>query len=145
MTNANQCELTSSYVQYDQAVTPPIVYSGVSEEAINYTEPFDIVLDLEAGSTIWLTGAKYSLSVVLNDLSNSSDTIWAFNATGTLANPADPYWPTMSAAAVFPVPPGTVTSAMTDHVLQAIGVMSVGVGDPIVGVQESGLFLVTQP
>jgi hypothetical protein len=144
MTSANQCELTRAYVQYDAAVTPPIVYSGVSEESIVYTEPFDIVLELEAGWAIWSSGAKYNLYVVLNDLSDSSTTLWTTNTNGSLDS-ADPSWLNPAFKSVFQVPAGTITAAQADHVLQAIGVMSVGVGNPIVDLKQSELFIITQP
>jgi hypothetical protein len=50
----------------------------------------------------------------------------------------------MDTAFFWTVPTGTV-ALVDDHVYQAIAVMSVGKHDPIVDVEQSDLFIVTQP
>jgi len=79
--------------------------------------------------------------VVLNDLSDSSKTIYTNTQAGSLG---DPKWQAMDTAFFWTVPPSAVSLA-DDHVYQAIAVMSVGKHDPIVDVEQSDLFIVTQP
>jgi hypothetical protein len=98
-------------------------------------------LKLEAGQTIFNAGALYNLFLVLNDLSDSSKTVYTSTQGGSLG---DPNWTKMDVEFSWTVPPGTVP-LVDDHVYQAIGVMSVGKADPIVDAEQSDLFIVTQP
>jgi hypothetical protein len=137
MPSANECELSSVYVRY----TDVAAHGGISEESIKDNASFDLVLDLEAGQAIFNTGAAYSLSVVLNDLSASSKTIYTNTLGGSLG---DANWGKMAVQFAWTVPPGTV-AVVDGHVYQAIGVMNVGKADPIVDAEPSDLFIVTQP
>lgn len=137
MPSANECELSSVYVRY----TDVVGHGGISEESIKDNQSFDLVLELEAGQTIFDSGAAYNLFVVLNDLSDSSKTVYTNTQAGSLG---DPKWQAMNTTFSWTVPAGTVPLA-DDHVYQAIAVMSVGKRDPIVDAEQSDLFIVTQP
>ena len=138
MPSANQCELSSVYVRYTDVAN----HGGVSEESIKDNASFDLVLELEAGQTIYNTGAHYNLLIVLNDLSDSSKTVFTDSQSGSLG---DVNWPAMDGLFFWTVPAGIVSQALDDHVLQATGVMSVGKADPIVDTDQSDLFIMTQP
>jgi hypothetical protein len=137
MPSATQCELSSVYVRY----THVDKHGGISEESIKDSQSFDLVLELEAGQTIFDQGAAYNLFVVLNDLSDSSKTIYKNTQAGSLG---DPKWQKMNTRFFWTVPPGSAHLA-DDHVYQATAVMSVGKHDPIVDVEQSDLFIATQP
>jgi|HubBroStandDraft_4_1064222.scaffolds.fasta_scaffold02520_7 hypothetical protein len=137
MPSANESALTSVYVRY----TDTADHGGISEESIKDNQSFDLCLDLEAGQTIFNSGAAYNLFVVLNDLSDSSTTVYKNSQGGSLG---DPKWPTMDTTFSWTIPAGSIPLA-DDHVYQATGVMSVGKSDPIVDVDQSALFIVTQP
>jgi len=137
MPSANECELASVYVRY----TDTADHGGISEESIKDNQSFDVCLGLEAGQTIFNTGAAYNLFVVLNDLSDSSKTVYKNTQAGSLG---DPKWQAMHTTFFWTVPAGSISLA-DDHVYQATAVMSVGKSDPIVDVEQSDLFIVTQP
>ena len=82
MPSANQCELSSVYVRYTDVAN----HGGVSEESIKDNASFDLVLVLEAGQTIYNTGAHYNLLIVLNDLSDSSKTVFTDSQSGSLGD-----------------------------------------------------------
>jgi hypothetical protein len=138
MPNANQCELSRVYVRYTDITN----HGGVSEEAIKDNAPFDLVLELEAGQTVFNTGAQYNLLIVLNDLSDSSTTVFSKTQSGQFG---DTGWPKPDGQYFWTVPTGVITSTVDDHVFQAIGVMSVGKADPVVDSGQSDLFIITQP
>jgi hypothetical protein len=125
------------YVRYTDVAN----HGGISEESIKDNQSFDLVLELEAGQTIFNAGAMYNLFVVLNDLSDSSKTVYKNAQAGGLG---DPKWQAMDTTFAWTVPAGTVPLA-DDHVYQAVAVMSVGKNDPIVDVEQSDLFIATQP
>jgi hypothetical protein len=137
MPSANECELASVYVRYTDTAN----HGGISEESIKDNESFDLCLELEAGQTIYNAGAQYNLLVVLNDLSDSSATVYKNSQAGSLG---DPKWQAMDTTFFWTVPVGSVPLA-DDHVYQATAVMSVGRADPIVDSEQSPLFIVTQP
>ncbi|HKD89360.1 MAG TPA: hypothetical protein VKB62_12600 [Streptosporangiaceae bacterium] len=137
MPSANECELASVYIRYTDTAS----HGGISEESIKDNQSFDLCLGLEAGQTIFNQGAQYNLFVVLNDLSDSSKTVYKNTQAGSLG---DPKWPAMDTTFSWTVPAGSISLA-DDHVYQAIGVMSVGKADPIVDMDQSALFIVTQP
>ena len=137
MPSANQCELTSVYVRYTDTTN----HGGISEESIKDDQSFDLCLELEAGGTIFNTGAQYNLFVVLNDLSDSSRTVYTNTQVGGLG---DLNWQKMDTTFSWTVPAGSVP-LVDDHVYQATAVMSVGKHDPIVNAEQSGLFIITQP
>ena len=137
MPSANECELASVYVRYTDTAS----HGGISEESIKDNQSFDLCLELEAGQTIFNQGAQYNLFVVLNDLSDSSRTVYTNTQAGSLG---DPNWQNMDTTFSWTVPAGSVP-LVDDHVYQATAVMSVGKHDPIVDTEQSGLFIVTQP
>jgi hypothetical protein len=137
MPSANECELSGVYVRYTDVAD----HGGISEESIKDNQSFDLVLELEAGQTIFNAGAAYNLFVVLNDLSDSSKTIYTNTQAGSLG---DPKWQTMDTTFFWTVP-ASPQALTDDHVYQAIAVMSVGKHDPIVDVEQSDLFIATQP
>jgi hypothetical protein len=137
MPSANQCRLISVYVRYTDTTN----YGGISEESIKDNQSFDLCLKLEAGQTIFNQGARYNLFVVLNDLSDSSRTVYTNTRTGSLG---DPSWQNMATTFAWTVPAGSVP-LVDDHVYQATAVMRVGKRDPIVDAEQSDLFIVTQP
>ena len=137
MPSANQCELTSVFVRYTDIVN----HGGISEESIKDNQSFDLCLELEAGQAIFDAAGQYNLFVVLNDLSDSSKTVYTNTQAGSLG---DPNWQNMDTTFSWTVPAGSVP-LVDDHVYQAIAVMSVGKHDPIVGAEQSRLFIITQP
>ncbi len=137
MPSANECELTSVYVRYADTAR----HGGISEESIRDNEPIDLCLELEAGQTIFNAGAAYNLFVVLNDLSDSSTTVYKNSRGGSLG---DPKWQTMATTFSWTVPAGSIR-LVDEHIYQATAVMSVGKSDPIVDVDQSAVFIVTHP
>ena len=137
MPSANQCELASVYVRYTDTTN----HGGISEESIKDNQSFDLCLELEAGQTIFNQGARYNLFVILNDLSDSSTTVYTNTQAGSLG---DPNWQNMGTTFSWTVPAGSVP-LVDHHVYQATAVMSVGKHDPIVDAEQSRLLIVTQP
>jgi len=137
MPSASECELASVYVRYTDTAN----HGGISEESIRDDQSFDLVLELEAGSGKFNEGAKYNLFVVLNDISDSSKTVYANSQAGALG---DPQWSKMNTTFSWTVPAGSIPLT-DDHVYQATAVMSVGVHDPIVDTEQSDLFIAIQP
>jgi hypothetical protein len=137
MPSANACQLASVYVRYTDTAN----HGGISEESIKDGQSFDLCLELEAGQTIFDAGAVYELFVVLNDLSDSSATVYKNSQAGSLG---DPKWQAQRTTFFWTIPAGSVPLA-DDHVYQATAVMSVGKGDPIVDSAQSQLFIATQP
>jgi hypothetical protein len=121
--------------------TDTTAHGGISEESIKDNQSFDLCLELEAGGAIFNEGAQYNLFVVLNDLSDSSQTVYTNTQAGSLG---DPNWQDMDTTFSWTVPVGSVPLA-DDHVYQATAVMSVGKHDPIVEAEQSRLFIITQP
>jgi hypothetical protein len=137
MPSSNECELASVYVRYTDTAS----HGGISEESIRHNHSFDLCLALEAGEIIFNSGAAYNLLVVLNDLSDSSATVYKNSQAGSLG---DPKWPAQDTTFSWTVPAGSIR--LTDnHVYQATAVMRVGKSDPIVDVAQSDLFIATQP
>lgn len=137
MPSAKDCELASVYVRYADTAR----HGGISETSINGNEPIDLCLQLEAGQTIFNAGAAYHLFVVLNDLSDSSTTVYKNSHAGSIG---DPKWPTMATTFSWTVPAGGIPLA-GEHIYQATAAMSVGKSDPIVDVNQSTPFIVTCP
>ena len=137
MPSANVCELTSVYVRYADTAE----HGGISEKSIKDNEPIDLCLDLEAGRTIFNAGAAYHLFVVLNDISESSATVYKNSRAGSLG---DPKWRTMATTFAWTIPVGGIP-LVAQHIYQATAVMSVGKSNPIVDVDQSPPFIVTQP
>jgi len=137
MPSANTANLSGVYVRYDDTAT----YGGVSEDSIKDNVPFDLCLALEAGQNLANMPAAYTLTVALNDLSNSSTTVYSDSLTGALG---DTGWPTLDYVHAFPVPPALITAALDGHAFQVVGVMSVGKADPIVEAKLSEVFIITQ-
>jgi hypothetical protein len=134
--NPNQAELTSVYVRIGGG-------ADVVEDSVPDNASVDIVFDLEAGTALFGLGPAYRLSVALNDLSASSATIFTGSQAGNLG---DPHWSAPSTKFAFNIPAGTkINSALDGHVLQAIGVMAVGVSSPEVEAQQSELIVVVHP
>jgi hypothetical protein len=138
MPNTNTCNLSGVYVRYHDTAT----YGGVSEDSITDNVPFDVCLGLEAGKNLFNMPAAYNLHVALNDLSNSSTTVYTTDLAGTLG---DAGWTTLDFVSAFAVPPASITPALDGHAFQVVGVMSVGKGDPIVEAKLSEIFIITQP
>lgn len=137
MPNATDAELASVYVRY----TDVTAHGDNTEESIKDNQSFDLVLELEAGQAVFNSGAKYNLSVVLNDLFDSSKTIYSNTQGGSLGDTA---WQKPDVKFAWTIPAGSLP-LVDDHVYQAIGVLSVGNADPIVDMEQSELFVVTQP
>lgn len=137
MPSASECELASVYVRYSDTVR----HGGISEESIKDNEPIDLCLALEAGQTIFNAGAVYNLFVVLNDISDSSATVYKNSRAGSLG---DPKWQTMATTFFWTIPAGGIP-LVNEHIYQATAVMSVGKSDPIVDVDQSAVFIVTTP
>ena len=136
MPTANECALARVYVRYADTAR----YGGISEKSIKENEPIDLCLELEAGQTIFNAGAAYRLFVVLNDLSDSSATVYKNSRAGSLG---DPKWQTMATTFSWTVLAGSIPLA-AEHVYQATAVMSVGKADPIVGSAQSAPFIFTK-
>ena len=137
MPSANECELVSVYVRYADTARQ----GGISEKSIKDNESIDLCLELEAGQTIFNAGAAYNLFVVLNDLSDSSTTVYKNSRAGSLG---DPRWQTMATTFSWTVPAGSIP-LVNEHIYQATALMSVGKSNPIVDADQSALFIVTQP
>ncbi len=136
MPNATQAELASVYVRYTDVTD----HGDNTEESIKDNQSFDLVLELEAGQVLFNQGSKYNLSVVLNDLFDSSKTIYSNTQGGALG---DSNWLKPDVKFAWTIPAGTLP-LVDNHVYQAIGVLSVGNADPIVDMEQSELFVVTQ-
>jgi hypothetical protein len=134
MPSANQCRLISVYVRY----TDTTDYGGICEESVKDNQSFDLCLKLEAGQAIFNQGARYNLLVILNDLSDSSRTVYTNTQAGSLG---DPNWQNMNTTFCWTVPAGTAPLA-EHHIYQATAVMSVGKHAPIVDAEQSDLFIV---
>jgi hypothetical protein len=134
MPSANECELQRVFVRNSGGT--------VTEESIKDNATFEVVLDLEAGSAIFASGAQFKLFAVVNDLSTSTTAFTSAPVSGSLGGgSAD--WPTLAFQHVFTVP--AQTAAKDDHLYQAFGLMSVGVSNPIVDAEQSDIFVITQP
>ncbi len=131
MPSANECELSRVYVRNQGGV--------VSEESIKDNRKFDVVLEAEAGQTLFNGGGAYKLLMVLRDLS-SSTTLNAQSLSGTFG---DANWPQPVVQHAFTQNPAG--GAADDHVLQALGVLSAGKADPIVDAEQTDVFIITQP
>lgn len=136
MPSANQCELASVYVRYADTAR----HGGISEKSIRDNESIDVCLALEAGQTIFNAGSAYNLFVVLNDLLDSSATVYKNSHAGSLG---DPKWLTMATTFSWTVPAGSIP-LVDEHIYQATAVMSVGKSHPIVDVDQSAIFIVTR-
>ena len=131
MPNANGCELARVYVRNPGGV--------VSEESIKDNQPYEIVLEAEAGSALLNGGGQFKLRVFLTDMVTDI-TVPAGAVNGAFHTAA---WPNMALQHVFARPaPG---AGNDDHVFKAFGVLQAGVGDPIVDYEESDVFIVTTP
>lgn len=136
MPSANECQLASVYVRYADTAR----HGGISEKSIRDNESIDLCLALEAGQTIFNAGAAYNLFVVLNDLLDSSATVYKNSRAGSLG---DPKWLTMATTFSWTIPAGSIP-LVDEHIYQATAVMSVGKSDPIVDVDQSAIFIVTR-
>jgi hypothetical protein len=137
MPNTNTANLSGVYVRYHDTAT----YGGVSEDSIKDNLPFDICLALESGANVFGMSAAYNLHVALNDLSNSSTTVYTDDLAGSLG---DADWAALDFVHAFAVPPALITAALDGHAFQVVGVMSVGKADPIVEAKLSEVFIITQ-
>lgn len=137
MPSAHACELTRVYVRYADTAR----HGGICEHAITANVPIDLCLQLQAGRAVFDVGAAYHLAVVLNDLSDSSATIYANSHAGSLGDPA---WQTMATTFSWTLPTASIPLA-DQHIYQATAVMSVGKPDPIVEASQSPPFIITQP
>lgn len=132
MPSANECELSRVYVRNPGGL--------VSEEAIKDNVNFEVVLEAEAGQTLFNNGGPYKLILVVTDFTNDYITYNTQTVTGLFG---DATWPSLPVQVPFTVPAGG--PGRDDHVFQAIGVVSAGTADPIVDTEFSDVFLITQP
>jgi len=132
MPSANDCELSRVYVRNNGGL--------VSEESIKDNVSFDVVLEAEAGQTLFNGGGAYKLIMVVTDFTADYTTY----ATNTVSgNFGDANWPNPVLSYPFTLAPAG--PGRDDHVLQAMGVLSAGRNDPSVDTEQSDLFIITQP
>jgi hypothetical protein len=132
MTAANDCELVR--------VFPRSVGGDIADETIKSNEAFQVVLEAEAGQTLFDNGGPYSLSLVVRDES-AGVVVNNANQAGSFQ---DLNWSDLAMEFVFPDIPAQ-GAANVDHIYRAIAVIRAGVANPIVSFAESELFVITPP
>ena len=102
---------------------------------------FEAVIDCEAGTAIYATGARYEIKIDIVDFSAMASIVGsAIVAAGSLGN-AD--WPTEAQQFVFPIAaPGAINEG---HVWKVFASLKIGVANPHTSLAESDLFLITTP
>jgi hypothetical protein len=134
MTAANDCELVRVFTRRASAG------STIADQTIKSDEAFDVVLQAEAGQTLFNIGGPYKLNLVVRDLTDGA----TVNAASQAGNFGDANWPDLAMQFAFPSVPAQ-GAAKEDHIYQALVVATAGNADPIVGFAESDLMVITKP
>jgi len=105
--------------------------------------PFDIVVEVEAGTAIHGSGAQFKTNIVVRDLTANAN-IAAAPAGGVSGAMSSPAWPSPPQKFVYTVAAAAL-AGKDDHLCQVISFLSVGVTNPDTSFAESPLFLLTSP
>lgn len=132
MTAANDCELVRVFSRPAGSV--------IADQTIKSNEAFEVVMQAEAGQTIFNLGGPYRLNLVVRDLTDGT----TVNAAAQPGSFGDANWPTLAMQFAFPAIPAQ-GAGKQDHIYQAIVVATAGNVDPIVGFAESDLLVITKP
>lgn len=132
MTAANDCELVRVFTRAGGSL--------IADQTIKSNQPFEVVMQAEAGQTLFNTGGPYRLNLVVRDLTDGT-TVNAATQAGTFG---DANWIALGMEFAFPAIPAQ-GAGKQDHIYQAIVVATAGNVDPIVGFAESDLLVITKP
>jgi len=99
----------------------------------------EVVVEAEAGSTIFGLNPPFSLDIVVTNQSTST-VVHTDNISGTLNSAAD--WPALAQAFEFTVPNAALTQ---DEVHNVLACLKVGGVNPNVSFAESPMFIITAP
>ncbi len=119
-----------------------------SESALPYNAPFEIVVEVEAGSAIFGTGAQFAAGVVVRDLSDC--TCLPAPAAGANTpnigvsdNMSGANWNTQVARFLYTVAaPGPTKE---NHIWEVLAFLRVNVVNPDMSFCRSDLFIITRP
>jgi hypothetical protein len=135
MTSFNDCELVRVFVR---SATPG---SAIADDTIKHDQPFQLVVQAEAGDAIYGNGGPYRFAAVVTDLHNPATPVATPNLSGTFR---DAHWNSPAIEIVLATLPAQGPTK-DDHIYRATVVMVVGQANPIVDFAESNPFAITQP
>jgi hypothetical protein len=113
---------------------------AIEEEALRSDQPFDIVVEAEAGNNVFNAGGTYKVQMVLTDYTQNMTTANTQTISGTFG-PADANWTAQELQHRFVIP--AQGAARNDHAYRAFAVLQVGNVDPIVDFEEGEVFVIT--
>ncbi len=118
-----------------------------AEVALPYNAGFQVVVEAEAGSAIFASGAQFAISLVVRDLTTGTNfavtPVPPSPSPGTNANLNSAAWPAQTRQFVYSVAaPG---AARENDIGQVLASLRVGVTNPDVEFVESPLFIIIRP
>lgn len=133
MPNANDVSLVRTFVRPQEGT--------IEQETIKSNQTFEVVVEVEAGQTIFNNGGPYQILGVVKD-ENTGEIIKTPSVSG---NFGDNTWPRTQAVIILAptIPPQG--SAKNNHIYRATAVLVVGTRDPNVEFTEDVPFVITAP
>jgi hypothetical protein len=115
------------------------VGSPIADFVLDATKPAEVVVEVEAGTTVFSTGAKYRTGFMVKDLETGASIAFApAPAAGALGSPP---WSTPSEAFVYLMNPAAL-APHAGHLCRVYAYLLVGIGPYDASFVESELFLI---
>jgi hypothetical protein len=131
-------------------VYPRQVGSPASDSAFSYNAPLEVVMEVEAGSALFGSGAQYAVGIVVRDLSDFSILPKPAPTPGTHTPVIDANdnlhganWDRQADQFVYTVPAASLAGRQ-NHILEILGYLRVNVVNPDMSFTKSEPFIITQ-
>jgi hypothetical protein len=123
------------------------VGASVADVTFPHNADFQVVVDVEAGTTIFGGGTKYQTGIYVRDLSNFT-AIPAAPVPPTVTTQDDmgaASWPNTRHQFVYKVAAADLGAARENHCCEVLAFLRVRVSDPDVTFATSPTFIITRP
>ena len=115
------------------------VGSPIADFVLDATKPAEVVVEVEAGATVFGTGAKYRTGFMVKDL--ETGTTIAFSPAPAVGAFGSPPWGTPSEALVYTMTPAAL-GPHAGHLCRVYAYLLVGIANYDASFVESDLFLI---
>ncbi|RMD93736.1 MAG: hypothetical protein D6814_15220 [Calditrichaeota bacterium] len=115
---------------------------AIADVTFPFNQNIEIVVEAEAGSAIFGSGAGFEVGVVVRDLTDNT----IIPTTGAIADSLSAgAWSTQSTQFTFTISSADLGAAKENHIVEVIAFLRVRVADPDVSFARSPLFMITRP
>jgi hypothetical protein len=113
--------------------------SSIADFVLDATKPAEVVVEVEAGTTVFTLGAKYTTGLMIKDLETGASIAFAPPAVSGTLNSAP--WSAPSEAFVYGVTPASL-APHAGHLCRVYAYLLIGTTDFDASFVESDLFLI---